>query len=50
VGGLGMAPVRVTLLSMLRRAAEPAACLAGAGSYIVPYPASVALYSLCLSC
>jgi hypothetical protein len=45
MGGWGRAVISVTLLSVLRRAAEATAGVASAGSGVIPFPTVVVLYS-----
>ena len=47
---MSIAGIGVVFLQILGRAAEPAARRASAGSGIMPLPAVITLYSLCLSC
>lgn len=49
MGRLGTASVDIVHLSMLGRTTKSTLGLAGAGSSIMPLPAAVALYDLCLS-
>lgn len=49
MGRLGTASIAMALLSMLGRATKLTLGLASAGSSVMPLPAAVALYNLCLS-
>jgi hypothetical protein len=50
VGRMGTTSVAMALLGMLGRTAKSTTGLASTGSSVMPLPAAVALYDLCLSC